>query len=464
MQVTELSAEGLKRQYRVVVPAAEIETRIEGRLEEIRQTARLPGFRPGKVPLALLKKQYGRSLLGEIVEQSVNDGSQKALTEHELTPALRPKIEVKSFDEGKDLEFEMAVEVMPDVPLPDLKALEIEKPTARVADAEVERALGEFQRSRATWKAPQPARPAQIGDLLTIDFVGKRDGEPFEGGTAEGFKIELGAGMTIPGFEDALTGAEAGTETSFEVTFPEDYGAKDLAGKAATFDVKVQAVEERELPELDAAFAEAAGFESVDAINEAFRGQLQQRYDQASRFRAKRALLDVLADAYSFEVPPGMVELEYEAIWKQLTDEMERLGQTFEAEGKSEADARTEYRGIAERRVRLGLILSEIGKVNEIQVVPEELARAVTEQARRYPGREKQVFEFFQSNAEAREQLRAPIFEEKVVDFVLQIAQVTTREVSPEELLRDPDAEEQAADPEATGTPAAAAQKDDVTT
>lgn len=452
MQVTELSAEGLKRAYKVVVPAADIEARVTGRLEEIKKTARLPGFRPGKVPLALLKKQYGRSLLGEVVEASVEEGSKKALSDNELKPALRPKIEVTSFDEGKDLEFEMAVEVLPPVPEVDLKAIALEKPVTKVADEELERALAEFRKARADWQAPEPARPARDGDRLTVDFKGMVDGEVFEGGTAEGFKLVLGSGMTIPGFETGLEGADAGTEKTIDVTFPEEYGAAHLAGKAATFEIKVHAIEEPILPELDAAFAEAAGFEGVDALTDAFRGQLQQRYDQASRFRAKRALLDVLADAYGFAVPAGMVDLEFEAIWKQLTDEMERQQQTFEDGDKSEEDTRGEYRGIAERRVRLGLILSDIGTRNAIEVAPEELARAVADQARRYPGQEKQVFEFFQQNAEAREHLRAPLFEDKVVDFILQMAAVTTKEVSAEELMRDPEAED-GADKPAPETP-----------
>ncbi len=442
MQVTELSAEGLKREYKVVVPAADIEARIADRLEEIKKTARMPGFRPGKIPLTLLKKQFGRSVLGEIVEQSVQAGSEKALTDNELKPALRPKIEVTSFDEGKDLEFQMAVEVLPPVPPVELKALAIEKPVAQVADSEVERALTEFRRSRADWQKPKRARGAKDGDRLTLDFVGKVDGEVFEGGSAEGFKLVIGSGTAIPGFEEGLKGAKAEQEKTLELTFPEDYGVAALAGKPATFEVKVQAVEEAILPELDAAFAEAAGFESLDELKDAFRSQLQQRFDQASRFRAKRAVLDALADGYAFDVPPGMVELEFEAIWKQLEGEMERAGQSFADSGKTEEETREEYQAIAERRVRLGLILADVGQANAIEVAPEELARAVAEQARRYPGKEKEVFEFFQQNAEAREQLRAPLFEDKVVDFMLQMAQVTTVDVTPEALMREPDADD----------------------
>jgi trigger factor len=452
MQVTELSADGLKRQYKVVVPAAEIEERVNGKLEEIKQSVRMPGFRPGKVPLGLLKKQYGRSVLGEIVEQSVNEGSQKAIADHELKPALKPQIEVTSFDEGQDLEFQMDVEVLPQVPAADLKSLEIEKPVAKVADEELNRALDDFRRQHAAFKAPESARPAKEGDRVTIDFVGKIDGEPFEGGSAEGFQLELGRGRMIPGFEEQLEGVEAGEERQLQITFPEGYGKDELAGKAATFDVTVKAIEEPELPALDDAFAETIGFSNAEELKDAFRSRLQERYDQASRFKAKRALLDKLADTYHFEVPKGMVDLEFDAIWKQLTDEMERLGQTFAESGKTEEEAKEEYRGIAERRVRLGLVLSEVGNANDVQVTPEELARAVADQARRYPGQEKEVFEFFQQNAEAREQLRAPVFEDKVVDFILQIAPVTTTEVSPEELMRDPDDEEPAASDAATAT------------
>ncbi len=439
MQVTELSAEGLKRAYKVVVPAAEIEERVQGRLEEIKQKARMPGFRPGKVPLALLKKQYGRSVLGEVVEDRVNAGSQKAIEEHGLKPALRPKIELTSFDEGKDLEFSMDVEVLPELPEVELKTIAIEKPVTKVADAELAKALDEFRQSQAEWETPEPARPSQDGDRLTIDFVGKVAGEPFEGGAAEGFKLVLGRGMMIPGFESGLVGVDAGAATVVELTFPEDYGKAELAGKPATFDVTVHEVEAPKLPEVNEAFAEKLGFENLDELKTTFRSRLQERYDDTSRFRAKRALLDVLAERHDFEVPPGMVEIEFEAIWKQLTEEMERQGQTFEQSGKTEEATKAEYRSIAERRVRLGLILSDVGTKNEIEVTPDELARAVAMQARRYPGKEREVFEFFQNNAEARQQLRAPLFEDKVVDFIMQIAQVTTKEVTPEELMRDPD-------------------------
>ncbi|NBB70247.1 MAG: trigger factor [Alphaproteobacteria bacterium] len=446
MQVTELSADGLKRQYKVVVPAAELEERVNGKLEEIKQTVRMPGFRPGKVPLGLLKKQYGRSVLGEIVEQSVNEGSQKAIADHELKPALKPQIEVTSFDEGRDLEFQMDVEVLPPVPEVDLKSLEIEKPVAKVGDDELQRALDDFRRQHAAYAAPETPRPARDGDRVTIDFVGKIDGEPFEGGSAEGFQLELGRGRMIPGFEEQLEGVQVGDTPTLEIPFPESYGKAELAGRTATFDVEVKAVEEPELPDLDDGFAESIGFADAAELTEAFRSRLQERYDQASRFKAKRALLDKLAETYVFEVPKGMVDLEFDAIWKQLTDEMERLGQTFEDSGKTEEETKAEYRGIAERRVRLGLLLSEIGNANDVQVTPEELARAVADQARRYPGQEKEVFEFFQQNAEAREQLRAPVFEDKVIDFILQIAPVTTKEVSTEELMRDPEEDAAGAD------------------
>jgi len=446
MQVTELSADGLKRQYKVVVPAAELEERVNGKLEEIKQTVRMPGFRPGKVPLGLLKKQYGRSVLGEIVEQSVNEGSQKAIADHELKPALKPQIEVTSFDEGQDLEFQMDVEVLPPVPEVDLKSLEIEKPVAKVGEDELQRALEDFRRQHAAFAAPETPRPAQEGDRVTIDFVGKIDGEPFEGGSAEGFQLELGRGRMIPGFEEQLVGVQVGDTPTLEIPFPEGYGKAELAGRTATFDVEVKAVEEPELPDLDDGFAESIGFADAAELTEAFRSRLQERYDQASRFKAKRALLDKLAETYVFEVPKGMVDLEFDAIWKQLTDEMERLGQTFEDSGKTEEETKAEYRGIAERRVRLGLLLSEIGSANDVQVTPEELARAVADQARRYPGQEKEVFEFFQQNAEAREQLRAPVFEDKVIDFILQIAPVTTKEVSAEELMRDPEEDAAGAD------------------
>lgn len=452
MQVTELSAEGLKREYKVVVQAAEIEDQVAHRLEELKAKIRMPGFRPGKVPVTLLRKQYGRSVMGEVLENAVNQGSQKAISEHELRPALRPKIEVTSFDEGADLEFTMAIEVLPDVPEVDLKAIALTRPVAEVSDATLAGALDNFAKRFQEYAPPAEQRPSQVGDRLIIDFDGRVDGEVFEGGKAEDFALVLGSGFMLPGFEDQLTGVLPGADLTVKVDFPEAFPNRDLADKPATFTVKVKNVEEPKPIVLDDDLAKGQGFDDLDALKSTIRESIAREYGQLSRARVKRALLDHLAEKYRFEVPPGMVDLEFEAIWKQLKDEMERTGEGL-PEGKSEDDLKGEYRAIAERRVRLGLILSEIGQKNELKVEQHELNHAIMEQARRYPGQEQKVLEFFRNNASALEQLRAPLYEDKVVDFILQMAKVSENKVTLEELMADPDEDGEAA---AKGDPAAA--------
>lgn len=438
MQVTELSAEGLKRQYKVVVQADEIEDRVTKRLDELRRTIRMPGFRPGKVPVALLRKQYGRSVMGEVLEQAVNQGSQKAISDHELRPALQPKIEVTSFDEGADLEFTMALEVLPKVPAVDLKAITLTRPAAEVSEEAMAQALDNFARRFQEFGPPAEARPSEPGDRLIIDFDGRIDGEPFEGGKAEDFPLVLGSGFMIPGFEDKLTGVAAGSQIAADVTFPADFPKPELAGKAASFAVQVKDLQEPKPVELTDDLAKGQGFDDLDALKRAIQESIEREYGQVARMRVKRALLDHLAENCKFDVPAGMVDLEFDAIWKQLQDEMKRSGGA-EAAGKSEDQLKEEYRAIAERRVRLGLILSDIGQSNDLKVEQSEINAAVMAQARRYPGQEQKVVEFFRTTPQAIEQLRAPIYEDKVVDFILQMATVTERTVSVEELMRDPD-------------------------
>jgi trigger factor len=437
MQVTELSAEGLKREYKVVVQADEIEDRITKRLDELRRTIRMPGFRPGKVPVTLLRKQYGRSVMGEVLEQAVNQGSQKAISDHELRPALRPKIEVTAFDEGTDLEFTMALEVLPKVPPIDLKALELTRLNAEVSEEAMARALDDLARRAREFGPPPAPRPSQDGDRLTIDFEGRIDGEPFEGGKAEDFPLVLGSGFMIPGFESQLVGTNVGDAVTVEVTFPADFPNAELAGRAASFSVQIKDLQEPKPVELDDELAKGQGFDDLAALKAAIRGSIEREYGRVARMRLKRALLDRLAETYQFPVPAGMVELEFDAIWKQLQEEIKRS--EGEAAGKSEDELKEEYRAIAERRVRLGLILSDVGQANDLKVEQNEINAAVMAQARRYPGQEQKVLEFFRGNPQAVEQLRAPLYEDKVVDFVLQMATVTEQTVSAEELMRDPD-------------------------
>jgi trigger factor len=453
MQVTELSAEGLKREYKVVVQAAEIEHQVAHRLEELKGRIRMPGFRPGKVPLALLRKQYGRSVMGEVLEQAVNQGSQQAIADHELRPALRPKIEVTAFDEGADLEFTMALEVLPDVPEVDLKQIELVRLVAEVSDETLARSLDRFAKRFQEYAPPAEPRPSRAEDRVIINFEGRIDGEVFEGGKAEDFPLVLGSGFMLPGFEDQLTGVEAGADATVNAVFPEAFPNPELAGKPATFTVKVKQVEEPKPLVLTDDLATGQGFDDLDALKTAIRESIARGYAQVSRARLKRALLDRLAESCRFDVPGGMVDLEFEAIWKQLKEEMERTRESL-PEGKSDDDLKEEYRAIAERRVRLGLILSDIGQKNELKVEQHELNHAIMEQARRYPGQEQKVLQFFRSNPSALEQLRAPLYEDKVVDFIFQMTNVSEKKVTPEELMTDPDGEAASADEPSTATAA----------
>ncbi len=439
MQVKELSAEGLKRAYEVVVDASEIEQRVDKRLDELKKTIKMPGFRPGKVPVTLLKKQYGKSVRGEVLEQAVNDGSQQAINDNELKPALRPKIELKSFEDGGNLEFSMELEVLPDVPKVDLKTIELTRMKAEVTDEAMADALENFSKRFQEYEAPAKARKSKDGDRLTINFVGKVDGEEFDGGKADDFPLVLGSGSFIPGFEDQLIGKKVDEDVEVNVTFPEAYGAENLAGKDAVFEVKVKEIEEPKPVELTDDLAKGQGFDDLEALKTAMRESMEGDYGNVSRARVKRSLLDHFADNVKFEVPAGMVDLEFEAVWKQIEEELKN---NPEQTDKSEDELKAEYKDIAERRVRLGLILSDIGQANELQVEQAELNQAMMEQVRRFPGQEKQVFEYFQKNPQAIEQLRAPIYEDKVVDFVLEMAKVEDQTVSVEELMKDPDEEE----------------------
>ncbi|AUN32145.1 trigger factor [Niveispirillum cyanobacteriorum] len=445
MQITETSAEGLRRDFKVVITAQDIESRVQTRLTEVGKTVKIPGFRPGKVPMPILKQRYGQSVMGEVLEAAVNDGAQKAVSDNNLRPALQPKIEVLKFDPGQDLEFAVQVELLPEIEPADLSAVEIEKPVAAVADDTVTEALGRLSKGRRTTEKVEEDRAAVTGDILLIDFDGSVDGEKRPGMKGDDYELELGSGSFIPGFEDQLVGTKAGSDVSVNVSFPAEYHAAELAGKAAVFEVKVKEIRVGKDAELNDDLAKTFGFDDLEALKAAIKERTEGEYGQTSRLRAKRALLDKLAELHSFEVPAGMVEIEFEQIWKRLQEELARGGADAEDEGKSEDDLKAEYRDIAVRRVRLGLLLSEIGRRNNITVSREELQKAMFDEVRRYPGQEQQVFEFFQKNPQAVESLRAPIYEDKVVDFILGTVKVNEVTVSVEELMRDPDEDEVAA-------------------
>jgi trigger factor len=432
MQVTELSADGLKRQFKIVVPAGDLSAKVDERLAELAQTAQLPGFRKGKVPVGLLKKQYGQALYGEALEQAVNQSTAKAIEDRGLRPALQPRVDLKELAEGKDVEFEVAVEVLPEIGKLDFSGIELERLKAEVPAKDVDDAVDRIAKANREQKPVDPPRPAQKGDALKLDFVGSVDGVEFPGGKAEDYLLELGSGSFIPGFEDQLVAAEVGKPLDVKVTFPADYGNAELAGKEAVFKCTVKEIREFVDKPADDELAKKNNFENLEAMRKAVSDRIGQDYAQVSRSMIKRQLLDKLADSHKFAVPEGLVEGEFNAIWQRV-EEAKKAGQKLEDD---EETMRKEYREIAERRIRLGLLLADVGRSNSIDVTPEELNQAVMREAMRYPGQERQVLEFYGKNAELKEQLRAPIFEEKTVDFILELAKVNEKSVTPEELLK----------------------------
>ena len=439
MQVTEVANEGLKRAFSVVVPATDITAEREKRLAELGKDLRLPGFRPGKIPLRVVQQRYGQAVMGEVLESSVNNATQRVVTDRGLRPAQQPKVELVNFADGTDLEFKVEMEIMPDVPMPDFAGIELERLKAEPGDEQVDKALAAIAQRNRTLEDITEERPAEKGDVAVCDFVGRlvtdgEAGEPFPGGSANDMPIEVAGDGFIPGFTEQLVGIRAGETRQVEVSFPAEYQAAELAGKAARFEVSCKALKRSVVPEMDDAMAATIGFETAEKLRDTVRETLQREYDTMSRGKVKRALLDQLSERASFPVPEGMVDAEFNQIWQRIEADMKAGRLDEDDKAKDEPTLRTEYRSIAERRIRLGLLLSEIGRTNNITVTNEELTRAMRQEASRYPGQEQQVVEFFRKNPQAVENLRSPIFEEKVVDFMLELAKVTDRAVPPEEL------------------------------
>jgi trigger factor len=452
MQVTETNQDGLKHEFKVVIDANDLAQKVDLRLGELAHQVRIPGFRPGKVPTKVIKQRYGDAVLGEVMEQAVNDSANQALQERGMRPAMEPKIEVQEYKEGADLEYTLAIEVLPEIEPMDFATLQLERVTTKVPDDDIDKTLEQLAGSHKDTKPVEEPRAAVAGDVVVVDFVGRIDGEEFPGGKAEDYHLELGSGMFIPGFEDQLLGKKAGEEVTVSVAFPEEYGNDDLKGKPAEFSVTVKEIRESVPAVIDDEFAKANGLESLSALRDSVRETLQSNYDQVTQGRLKRDLLDKLAEAHDFAVPPGMVEIEFEQIWSQIEEARKKDELEEEDKAKSEDELRAEYQEIAERRVRLGLLLSEVGQRAQIQVTDQEVNQAVMAEAQRHPGQEREVFEIYQKNPAAKAHLRAPIFENKVVDYILELAKVETREVSPEELLK-PD------EPESEAEPAKSAKK-----
>ncbi len=443
LQITQKSGEGLSRVYGVTVPASDLADKLEARIAELRPQMNIKGFRPGKVPAAHVKRMYGKSLMGEIVQQELNDAPQKALDEAKVRVAASPDLKLEDGDIERvlagqaDLAFDLAVQLMPEFEPGDITAIALKRPVYEVTEEEVEEQLKTLADSNKSYEAKEG--PAEDGDMVVADFVGRIDGEAFEGGTAEASEIVIGSGRFIPGFEAQLKGAGAGDVVTVNVTFPEDYAAETLKGKAAEFETTVKEVRAPKADEaIDDAFAKRVGMDTLEALKEAIRNQAGQQYAAASRFKAKRALLDVLDGLHSFDLPPGMVEGEFAAIWSQVEAERASGELSDEDKEKSEEDLRAEYRKIAERRVRLGLVLAEIGQRYNVQVSEQEMQQALFNEIRRYPReQQQQAFEAFRSNPGVQAQLRAPIYEEKVVDLILERAKVEDTPVTKEELFAE---------------------------
>ena len=443
MQITQTKQEDLKREFTVTMTADEIDQKINERLTELGKTVKMPGFRPGKVPLKLLKSKYGKAVMGEVLESAVNDSTLKAINENSLRPAMRPKIEVKTFDEAKGLEYTMAIEILPEIKIMDLATIKLEKLTSTPEKKTVTEALERIADANKTSETVTEKRAAKNGDIVVIDFDGTVDGAPFPGMKGADHSLELGSKTFIPGFEDQLVGAKAGDSKVVNVTFPDDYGHDKLRGVKAEFKVDVKELRAPVKPAIDDEFAKKLGLESLAKLEEVVSQQIQGEYDQLARMNLKRALLDALDEKHEFAVPAGMVESEFQGIWAQLKGQDHAHNEPGHVHGPDcnhaedgTPEEKEEYQAIAERRVKLGLVLAEIGRINKVEVTNQELQQAVINEARKYPGKERQVFEYYQQNPQALESVKAPIYEDKVVDFILERSTIGNRQVTIDELTK----------------------------
>jgi len=453
MQVTETLVEGLKHEFQISVPASDLDAKAGARLVDLKDKVRLNGFRPGKVPVSHLKKVYGRSVMAETIDQTIRDTNSQIFTERGFRLATEPKItmptEQKAVEDiltGKsDLTYTVSIEVVPAIALADFKSFTVEKPVAEVTDADIDEAIKRIADQNRSYAAKGEGAKAETGDRVTISFKGTIDGVPFDGGTGENIQVTIGSNSFIPGFEEQLIGIAAGETRSLKVSFPKNYASEKLAGQPAEFETTATLLEAPQQTEINDEFAKTLGLESLDKLKEAARERLAVEFAGATRQRVKRMLLDRLDEAHQFEAPPSLIEEEFNLMWNSIKAEMESGGKTFADEDTTEQAAREEYHKIADRRVRLGLVLSEIGEKNKITVTDDEVGRAVIERARQMPGREKEVWDYYRNNANALAQLRAPIYEDKVVDFILELANVTEKKVTREDLYKDDEADKSAA-------------------
>jgi len=453
MQVTETLSDGLKREFQVQVPAADLEARVSERLGELKDRVQLRGFRPGKVPVAHLKKIYGKAVMAETIQAVIRELNAKIVSDRGLKLAMEPKVTIpneetevpKVLGGESDLAYTVALELLPKIELGDFKGIKLERQVAEVTDAQIAEALDRIAEQNRPFASKGEGAKVEKGDRVVIDFTGTLDGVPFEGGTGGDVGVNVGSGTFIPGFEDQLIGMAAGEARQVKVTFPENYMNAQLAGKAAEFSVTAKSVEAPGTVTIDDEFAKSLGLESLDKLKEAVKGRLQQEHAALSRQRVKRQLLDKLDELHKFALPPTLAEDEFKNVWSAVEGDLKSQGRTFADEGTTEDKAREEYRAIAERRVRLGLVLAEIGERNKITVPEEDITRAIVERARQVPGREQEIWDYYRKNPAAVAGLRAPLFEEKVVDFLLELAAITEKQVSREELLKEEEDEKVAA-------------------
>ncbi|KXF77278.1 trigger factor [Paramesorhizobium deserti] len=466
MQVTETLNEGLKREIKVVVPAKDLEAKLSERLENARSRVRINGFRPGKVPTAHLRKVYGKSFMAEVVNEILSETPRSVLSDRNEKSATQPEIvmtedekEAEKVLEGQaDFVFSLNYEVLPKIEVKDVSDIAVTREIVDVSDDEVDE---QVKRVASSTRSFEPKKgKAEDGDQVTIDYLGKLDGVPFDGGADTDAQLVLGSGQFIPGFEEQLIGVKAGDEKQITVTFPENYGAEKLAGKEATFDITVKEVAKPGELELNDETAKKLGIESMDRLRQVIREQIESQYGSFTRQKVKRQILDALDGQYQFEAPQKLVDAEFNNIWAQINNDLQEAGRTFEDEETTEEAAREEYRKLAERRVRLGLVLSEIGEKAGVEVTEDELQRALYDQVRRYPGQEQQIYEFFRRTPDAVANLRAPIFEEKVVDHLLGSIKVADKKVSKEELMAEDEAGETAAKPAKKAAPKKKADED----
>jgi len=439
MQVTETLNTGLKRGFTITVPEPELAEKREKRLTELGKTMQMPGFRPGKVPMSMVRKRYGQAVAAEIAETLINESSDKLLSERGLRPAMQPKLEVTKPGQNSDLEFTVEMEVLPDISIPGLSDITLEKPVAAVTEEAVNEALHKLAEQRKTFETVEEPRPAAKGEQLVVDFVGKVGDEVFPGGTASDIAVIVAGEGFIPGFAEQMEGLAPGESKTIAVTFPENYGSKDVAGKDATFEVTAKSLAVPKVPELDEEFAKALGVESFEDLKKTVTQQIEREYAGLTRMKLKRGLLDELSKRADFAAPESLVEAEFAEIWRQVEQEKEAGRADPEDAAKDEETLRAEYRAIADRRVRLGLLVAEIGRANEVTVTEQELQRAMFNEAMRYRDQAMQVVEFFRKNPQAMERFRGPIFEDKVVDYLLNTVTLNEVSVTAEELAKEPE-------------------------